>query len=267
MPQQVLISVAPVNAGDQHIDPRAIARDVIESAKLGAAQVHLHIRDAHGALTPDLSVFQETVRYIRQESDIIIQASTGGVSDLTIQERCAPLYDPMVETCSLNVGSVNLGEAVYLNPIQDVRYCVSEVIRQHVFPEIEVFEIGMIDTVLDLLKDYDFPKPVLFNIVLGHNGAAPATVQALQALRSFIPEGMLWGITHFGRRDDTIFAEAIRLGACTVRVGFEDSNYLNPDTQVATNAELVAHTAQLIRSLGCEVATPAQARAMLGLHS
>ena len=78
---------------------------------------------------------------------------------------------------------------------------------------------------------------------------------------------MLWGITHFGRRDDTIFAEAIRLGACTVRVGFEDSNYLNPDTQVETNAELVAHTAQLIRSLGCEVATPAQARVMLGLHS
>ena len=130
-----------------------------------------------------------------------------------------------------------------------------------------MFEIGMIDTVLDLLKSYDLPKPVLFNIVLGHKGAAPATVQALKALRTFIPEGMLWGITHFGRRDDTIFAEAIRLGACTVRVGFEDSNYLNPDTQVETNAELVAHTAQLIRSLGCEVATPAQARVMLGLHS
>ena len=78
MPQQVLISVAPVKAGDPHIDPRAIAHDVIESAKLGAAQVHLHIRDAHGVLTPDLSVFQETIRYIRQESDIIIQVSTMG---------------------------------------------------------------------------------------------------------------------------------------------------------------------------------------------
>ncbi len=265
MPQKVLISVAPVNAADRHIDPLAIAKDVIESAKLGAGQVHLHIRDKQGALTPDLSLFRETVRYIRQESDIIIQASTGGVSNLTIEERCAPLYDVLVETCSLNVGSVNLGDAVYLNPIKDVRYCVSELIRQQVFPEIEVFEIGMIDTVLDLMKTYDLPNPVLFNIVLGHKGAAPATVQALKALRSFIPEGMLWGVTHFGRRDDSIFAEAVRLGACTLRVGFEDSDYLDPDTRVRTNAELVAHTARLVRSLGCEVATPAQAREMLGI--
>ena len=76
---------------------------------------------------------------------------------------------------------------------------------------------------------------------------------------------MLWGVTHFGRRDDSIFAEAVRLGACTLRVGFEDSDYLDPDTRVRTNAELVAHTARLVRSLGCEVATPAQAREMLGI--
>ena len=247
---KVLISVAPVSAADTHPDPAAIAADVIQSAHEGAGQVHLHVRDLHGALTPDLTVFKETVEPIAAVSDIVIQASTGGVSRLT---------------CSLNVGSVNLGEAVYINPIQDVRYCVQEAIRQHILPEIEVFEIGMIDTVLDLAKTYPMQDPLLFNIVLGHKGAAPATIAALHALRSFIPEGMLWGVTHFGRRSDEIFAEAIRMGASTVRVGFEDSDYIDETVRVKTNAELVRHTAGLIRSLGCDVMTPAETRSLLKL--
>ena len=115
---KVLISVAPVSAADTHPDPAVIAADVIQSAREGAGQVHLHVRDLHGALTPDLTVFKETVEPIAAASDIVIQASTGGVSRLTIEERCAPLYYDRVETCSLNVGSVNLGEAVYINPIR-----------------------------------------------------------------------------------------------------------------------------------------------------
>ena len=93
-----------------------------------------------------------------------------------------------------------------------------------------------------------------------------ATIQALHALHSFIPNGMLWGVTHFGRRSNFIFEEAIRIGASTVRVGFEDSNYINENTQVETNAELVAHTAELIRKLGCEVMTPTEARELLKLE-
>ena len=65
-------------------------------------------------------------------------------------------------------------------------------------------------------------------------------------------------MTHFGRRSDEIFAEAIRMGASTVRVGFEDSDYINETVRVKTNAELVRHTARLIRSLGCDVMTPAR---------
>ena len=138
-------------------------------------------------------------------------------------------------------------------------------IQQQILQEIEVFEIGMIDTVLELAKEFSMQDPILFNIVLGHKGAAPATLEALHALRSFIPEGMLWGVTHFGRRNDFIFEEAIRMGASTIRVGFEDSNYLDENTQVRTNAELVAHTAHLIQKLGCDVASPAETRKMLNL--
>lgn len=92
--------------------------------------VHLHVRDREGRLTPDLSLLEETLAMIRRDSDIIIEVSTGGVSDLNIRERCAPLYSELVEACSLNVGSTNLGKAVYCNPIDDVEYCIREILKQ-----------------------------------------------------------------------------------------------------------------------------------------
>ena len=86
--KKIMISVAPVAATDILIHPRAIARDVYECYKHGAAMVHLHCRDLNGRLTPDLSLLQETVAYIREMCDIVVEISTGGVSNLTIEERC-----------------------------------------------------------------------------------------------------------------------------------------------------------------------------------
>lgn len=184
---KVLLSVAPVAATDTEVDPAAVARDVIACAKAGVGMVHLHVRDGQGRLTPDLTYFKETVELIRKETDIVIEASTGGVSDLTIEERCAPLAYNRVECASLNVGSVNLGKAVYKNPIDEVRWCVDAILKYGKTPEVEVFEIGMIHTTVILAKEFPFRAPLLFSIVLGHEGAAPATPEALTAMRSFIP--------------------------------------------------------------------------------
>ncbi|MBQ7582548.1 MAG: 3-keto-5-aminohexanoate cleavage protein, partial [Lachnospiraceae bacterium] len=97
--KKILVSVAPVGAGDKLINPRAIARDVYDCYKNGACMVHLHCRDLNGRLTPDISLLEETVQYIRQYcEDIIIEISTGGVSDLTIEERCQTCYPKWVET-------------------------------------------------------------------------------------------------------------------------------------------------------------------------
>ena len=270
--KKILISVAPVAATDILINPRAIAKDVIACSKAGAGMVHLHVRDLNGQLTPDLSLLEETVRYIRSECDIVIQASTGGVSNLTIEERCAPVFADWVEANSLNVGSVNLGDAVYRNPIEEVHYCVEQIIRNHKTPEIEVFEIGMIKTVRDLAERFDFGKPILFSIVLGHIGAAPATVRTLksmlEAFYEFFPgEGeALWGITHAHRTDFEIMKAALDMGASTVRIGFEDSNYLNPTTQVDSNVPLVEAVADIVKTKGMMPATPAEIRAMLNIH-
>lgn len=263
--QKVMISVAPVAATDTEIDPAAIAADVLACAEAGAAMVHLHARNERGELTPDLTVFNETIKRIRQHSDIIIEASTGGVSNLSIEERCLPVACKEVEVCSLNVGSTNLGEAVYLNPISEAKYCVQQILGQGKSPEVEVFELGHIATMKRLQKEFAVTEPLLYTIVLGHPGAAPATPEALMAMCQFLPAGALWGITHAYRQDFGIIGAALGLGASTVRVGFEDSAYLTPTQTVSQNVPLVEKTAALIRAMDKEVMTPTQARASFHL--
>ena len=97
MDNKVLVNVAPVSAEDKVIIPEKIAEDVYKCYKAGAAMVHLHVRDREGRLTPDMSLLEETLAMIRRDSDIIIEVSTGGVSDLNIRERCAHLYSELVE--------------------------------------------------------------------------------------------------------------------------------------------------------------------------
>ena len=145
------------------------------------------------------------------------------------------MFADWVEANSLNVGSVNLGDAVYKNPIDEVRYCVDQIIKNRKIPEIEVFEIGMIRTVKELSLQYEFVKPILFSIVLGHIGAAPATVGTLKlmidALYENFPnrEDVLWGITHAHREDFEIVKAALDMGASTVRIGFEAVSYTHLD--------------------------------------
>jgi 3-keto-5-aminohexanoate cleavage enzyme len=261
----VLINVAPVNAAWTSVDPEEVARDVINCSRFGAGMVHLHVRDTFGRLTPDLTAFRKTVELIRKGCDIVIEASTGGVSNLTIEERCAPLTLPEVECASLNVGSVNLGKAVYLNPIDEVRYCVEKILHYGKTPEVEVFELGMIHATLELAKEYRFRTPLLFSLVLGHEGAAPATPEALIALRNFIPPGMLWGITHAHRVDNDIFAAALGLGARTMRVGFEDSDHIDRNEKAVENAPIVAHMAKLLRALSMEPMSPNEARRVFNI--
>lgn len=266
MTDAVLLSVAPVDATATRNDPREIARDVLACAQAGAGMVHLHVRDPYGRLTPDTGHFAETLALIRAESDIVIEASTGGVSPMTIAERCTPLALADVECASLNVGSVNLGKAVYINPSEDVRWCVREILRTGKVPEVEIFEIGMMDVLVKLQGEFGIPDPLFISLVFGHEGAAPATPEALIALRGAVPSGSVWGITHSKRIKNDLIAAAIGLGAKTVRIGFEDSPMLDQHQPPATtNAPIVAHMVAMLRGMGKRPMTPTETRALLGI--
>lgn len=270
--RSVILSVAPVAATETRLDAEAIAEDVVNCCATGAAMVHLHARNENGTLTTDLSYLKQTVDSIAAACDIIVQVSTGGVSNLTIAERCLPVAEGWSESHSLNVGSTNLGTDVYRNPIADVHTCVRTILTHQKIPEIEVFELGMIKMARELVDRYAFQRPILFSIVLGHAGAAPATPRTLRSmldcLDEFFPQAgeCLWGITHARREDFSMIEYALDLGASMVRVGFEDSDALGGGKRAGSNALLVKHVMGILGKKNLAAANPAKARRILGIR-
>lgn len=262
--RKVIISLAPV-AGPSPVNPDELAKDVVKSVQAGAAMCHLHCKKKTGELTPDTCVIIESFEKICAQTDVVVQASTGGISDMTIEERCNPLEYWRVESASLNGGSTNLGEAIYRNSFDDIRYCAKQCYDKEILPETEVFDIGMINNVEMVAKEMPFRDPVLYNLVFGHKGGMQPTIEALTAFRSFVPKGRLWGVTHFGRDNWTFLAAAIAMGATVVRIGFEDSAYLDENTTAQYNYQVVEKLVNLIHSMGLEVATPQEARRILNL--
>lgn len=264
--RKIIISLAPV-AASTPVDAAQLARDAACSVTAGAAMCHLHCRRPDGRLTPDITYMAECFDRIREHTDVIVQASTGGVSDMTIEERCRPLDYIRTESASLNAGTTNLGEAVYLNSPEDIRYCTRLVSERGILPEIEVFDIGMIHNMERIAAEIPLREPLLFNLVFGHKGGMQPTIEALTAFRSFIPGHAIWGVTHFGRRDWHFLAAAIAMGASVVRIGFEDSNYLGPGQTAEYNWQLVEKLAALIRAMDFAPASPRDAREILGLQT
>lgn len=262
--RKVIISLAPVKAGEP-VDKKALVEDVVKSARAGAAMCHLHCRRPDGSLTPDITEMADTFDQIAQQTDLIIQASTGGVSDMTIEERCNPLLYPRVESASLNGGSTNLGEAVYINSFADIRYCAKAVYDREIIPEIEVFDIGMIYNIRMTQSQAPYRTPILYNLVFGHPGGMQPNIECLTAFRSFVPDDAQWGVTHYGRDNWEFLAAAIAMGAAVVRIGFEDSYYLEHGKMAVYNYQLVEKLSHLIRAMELEVATPQEARAMIGV--
>lgn len=263
--RKIIISVAPV-AGPDPLLPELLSEDVAECVKAGAGMCHLHCKNREGRLTPDTETIIEAFEQIRKKTDVVIQASSGGISEMTIAQRCHPLTEyKKVESASLNGGSTNLGEAIYRNSFEDIRYCAGVCYEKEIIPEIEVFDIGMIHNIELVKKEQPFRSPVLFNLVFGHMGGMQPTIEALTAFRSFVPGDCLWGVTHFGRDNWTFLAAAIAMGAAVVRIGFEDSRYLEEGTNAEYNYQLVERLRKLVHAMGLEAATPEETRRILGI--
>lgn len=262
---KVIISIAPV-AASTSIDSQKLAADVTKCVAKGAAMCHLHCLTTDGALTENTDFFRDCFDHICEGSDVIVQASTGGVSAMNIEQRCTPLSYSKVESASLNGGSTNLGESIYMNSFEDIRYCAKAVYEKHILPEIEVFDIGMIHAVEKIASEYAFRDPLLFNLVFGHQGVMPAAIKNLMAFQSFVPSYAKWGVTHYGRDNWQFLAAAIAMGASVVRIGFEDSNYLTKDTTAQYNWQLVEKLTALIHAMGLETATPQEARQILQIR-
>lgn len=268
--RKIAIAVAPVPAAPipgvaAPLTPEEIAREVIAADRAGASLVHLHVRDRSGAPSDDLAPFARTLDLIRAGSDIIIQGSTGGLSTLTLEQRCVAVDEPRVEVASLNMGSANMDDGVYVNTLPDIRYWAGRMRARAVRPELEIFDAGMVHNVALLAEEGCLEPPFVYGLCLGFRGALPAQPRALALLSALLPPDAVWGLVHHGMQDLSLLATAIGLGASLIRVGFEDSAHYAPGRPAASNVALVERAVDLVHAMGLAVATTTEAREMLGL--
>jgi 3-keto-5-aminohexanoate cleavage enzyme len=271
--RKIIICIAPVchtgkeipEGSRNPLTAEEVASEVRACAALGAGMVHLHVRDESGAQTFGLDVFRRTLELIRKSSDIIIQGSTGGLADLTLEQRCVCLDESRVEVASLNMGSVNFGEGVYINTFPDIRYWAQRMKERRVVPELECFDLGMIENSFLMAAEGVLEPPLHFNFCLGTRGALAATAQNISVMQSRLDRGTHWGLTVDRMPDFSLIPAALAFGAGVVRVGFEDSFRYAPVKTARSNAELVEHLVRLVTSLGFGIADPTEARKMLNL--
>jgi len=266
---KVAITVAPLaqtyyDDVDCFPTPERLAQEIYECCLAGASVVHLHVIDEHGNATVDTSSFQETVQMIRTKCDIIIQGSTGGVSDLTRDERSVSVEVPEVEMGSLNMGSCNVGEQAYINTPGDVEFWAQKMRSNNVVPEMTFFEPGMMTMIERLLDKGVVEHPLVVNLALGFPGTLHATVDNIVFMARQLPKDAVWTLTPHHAVDFTLHALSVALRG-NIRVGFEDSMYLRPDKKASNNVELVTKAHDLIEQLGRQVAIPAQTRQMYGI--
>jgi len=270
------------------VTPGEIATSVIESAKAGASIAHIHVRDPEtGEGSRDVNLFREVVARVREaETDIVINLTAGlgafflpdpedesralpGSDVAGVEERVEHLVECLPEIASLDVTTGNQVEGsmefVYLNTTRTLRAMAKRFLELGVKPELEAFSAGDVLFANQLVKEGLVDGTPLYQFVLGVLWGAPADAETMIYMRNLLPENRYWAALGLGRMQFPIAAQSVLLGG-HVRVGLEDNLYLERGV-FASNGQLVERAVQIIDHLGCDTATPAEAREMLQLKN
>lgn len=249
------------------ISAEEIAEDAAKCREAGAAMVHLHVRTPDGKPSQDTELFRAAIRAIRAKCDILVQVSTGGAVGMSVDERCGGLKltgADRPDMATLTTGTVNFGPDVFWNPRPLVRDIATRIKQLGLKPEIECFDVGMIDEARALAKEGFIDLPAHFDFVLGVGGALSADERALDFMRSYVPENSTWTCAAVGRHQ-LPFVELVAERGGNSRVGLEDNIYLSKGVLAKGNFELVADAAKRAKAKGRVLATPQQARELLRL--
>ena len=242
-----------------------VVREAKSAYDAGAALIHLHVRWDDGTPTQDKGRFQEMVDAIRKECpDVIIQPSTGGAVGMTDLERLQSTeITPTPEMATLDCGTCNFGgDEIFINTDNTINNFGDIMQERGIKPECEVFDKGMIDLALKAAKKGHIKYPIHFDFVLGVQ--MTATVRDLVIMATSIPADSTWTATGIGKNAWGIAAATIAMGG-HVRVGFEDNVYMSKGVLAKSNGEMVERVVQMAKLMNREVATPAEAREILGL--
>ena len=240
-------------------------REAKMAYEAGASIIHLHVRTDDGTPTQDKNRFKEVMDANKAEiPDVIIQPSTGGAVGMSNDERLQPTeLNP--EMATLDCGTLNFGgDEIFENTENTIKYFGERMIERGIKPELEVFDKSMIDMALRLHKKGYIQKPMHFDFVMGVNGGISGTLRDFVFLRGSIPADATYTVAGVGRFEFPLAVAAIIDGG-HVRVGLEDNTYISKGVLAKSNAELVEKVVRLAKEFGREIATPDEAREILGL--
>ncbi|WP_094605668.1 3-keto-5-aminohexanoate cleavage enzyme [Sporomusa silvacetica DSM 10669] len=247
------------------LTPKEIASDVYECWQAGAAVAHLHMRDDEGKGTMSKEKFGETVELIRSKCDIVLNLTTSGDLHATDETRMAHLIELKPEMASYDAGSMNwMHSSLFLNTPQFLENLGKTMMENGVKPEIEIFDAGMIYNTLYYMKKGVIAQPAHVQFVLGAAGGTAATVENLVYLKNLIPQGSTWSAFGIGKGHLPIMLATLALDG-HIRVGMEDNVYYAKNQLATSNAQFVARAARVIKEANKEIATPNEAREILGL--
>lgn len=291
MSNKVMLTAAVTGAGDttgksSHVPvtPKEIAEAAIESAKAGATVAHIHARDPKtGGISHQVDHYREIVDRIREsETDVIVNITSGGGGDFipsldtpaaggdgtdiqTPEQRHKPVGELLPEMCTLDCGTTNFGNMIYMSPTDWLREQAKLVQQSGVKPELECFDTGHLRFANQLVKEGLIDGDPMLQFCLGIPWGAAADVETINYLRSRLPENAHWSAFGIGRMQLPIAEEtAIRGG--NVRVGLEDNLYLEKGV-FARNDQLVEKAANMLQANNIEIMKPEEARLQYGLRT
>lgn len=302
MPNEKVIVTAAVT-GSAHfpsmspylpITPQQIVEDAVKSAEAGAAVLHIHVRNPeNGMPTPDIDIFREVLSEIKAHTNAIICISTGGGMGMSTEQRAAPVISLKPEMASLNFGSMNFSvfpqadkvkewkypwerlsvlaseDYIFPNTFKTLREFLSIFALNEVKPELEIYDLGMVNNLAFMIGRGHIKPPVHIQFVTGTLGGVPSTVDSLVTLynaacNAIGKDNFTWSAIGAGRYQMPICTVALAMGG-NVRVGLEDSLYISKGVLARSSAEQVAKIIRIMKELSLEPATPDDARKILGL--
>ncbi|UCD85941.1 MAG: 3-keto-5-aminohexanoate cleavage protein [Deltaproteobacteria bacterium] len=277
------------------ITPKQIAVESARAAESGAAVAHIHARDSKtGAPTSSLEIFEEIINRIKDKSNIIINTTTGGGVGMSIEERVAVVARFKPEMASFNMGSINFGlfpvarkikefkypwekkylestkDFVFRNTFFDLEHICQTMKNNKVKPELEMYDVGQLYNAAYLLKEKFLDPPLHMQYVMGVLGGIGATLNDLMYMketsdRLYGKDKYTWSVIGVGYpREFHLAAQTIMMGG-HVRVGLEDNIYISKGVLTESNAQLVEKVVRIARELDREIASPDEARKILGL--
>ncbi|MGH3923554.1 MAG: 3-keto-5-aminohexanoate cleavage protein [Pseudonocardiaceae bacterium] len=266
-----LITVAP--SGAEHVKnavpglPVTVEELVAtarECEQLGAAMVHVHVRDRAGLPTLDPVRLREAVDALRTETRLVVQLSTGGAVTDPESDRLAVL-DILPDSASCTMGTVNFGDDVFLNRWPFIVALHRGMQERGIVPEYEIFDLGQLTTLRRLLDEHGAPSGghVHVDLVMGVPGGMPGDTATLVAAVAALPPAASFSATGIGRAHLPVALAALSAGG-HLRVGMEDTLSYARGRRVTGNAELVARAAELARIAQRPPLSPDEVRAMLG---